>query len=69
MSTQARFVSNFDAFFVSLDRRKKELQLLEKRRSIFKPLQLVAISRAKRTFRESAQELWNSTRVPSFDTS
>ncbi|KAG8214205.1 hypothetical protein J3R82DRAFT_10998 [Butyriboletus roseoflavus] len=53
------------AQYDNLSRRKKELESLDKSQSIFKPLKLIAIKRAKRAFLDNAQELWNSTRTTS----
>ena len=61
----AKFIPNSNACFISLNRRKKELEFLEKRKSIIKLFKFMEIRRAKRAFRENTRELWISTRVPS----
>ncbi|KAF8444988.1 hypothetical protein L210DRAFT_3643154 [Boletus edulis BED1] len=53
------------AQYDNLGRRKRELELLNKRKSIFRPLLFFAIKRAKRGFRDDAQALLVSTRTTS----
>ncbi|KAN0084564.1 hypothetical protein V8E55_008068 [Tylopilus felleus] len=48
-----------------LDRRKEELKLLEKHRSIFKPFQFIEVKRAIRAFTHEAQGLFTSARTTS----
>ncbi|KAG6375650.1 hypothetical protein JVT61DRAFT_3219 [Boletus reticuloceps] len=53
------------AQYDNLGRRKRELELLIKRKSIFRPFTLLEIKRAKRAFYDDARALFVSTRTTS----